>query len=94
MTFRKDSTDFFKQHFDSISDRIRDFPGCEGLLLMQDREDNRIFFTFSEWRSPEDLEAYRKSELFLSTWKKVKQYFDDKAEAWSVDSYWESNMLR
>ena len=37
------------------------------------------------WESEEDLENYRKSELFTEVWDFTKQLFNDKPEAWSVD---------
>ena len=86
MTFQADKADRFLQHFDLVSEKIRTFDGCEGLSLVRDRKDERIFFTLSRWSGPEALESYRNSPLFLDTWSKVKPMFDKKAKAWSVDT--------
>ena len=44
-----------------------------------------IFFTYSYWNDEQDLENYRKSELFKTVWAKTKMFFNDKPLAWSVD---------
>ena len=58
--------------------------GCKHVELMQDINNPTIFFTFSIWENPSDLEAYRQSELFKGVWAKTKVLFGDKPEAWSV----------
>lgn len=93
MTFREKEIPVFRKHFNEVADTIRKVNGCEGLALVQDREDSRIFFTLSRWEGPEALEAYRHSELFKQTWAKVKAIFDERAEAWSVDECWENGLL-
>jgi heme-degrading monooxygenase HmoA len=41
-------------------------------------------FTLSIWNKEEDLNEYRKSAFFKSTWAKTKILFCDKPEAWSL----------
>lgn len=84
MEFVLKKTADFLNHFEGIKDRIRAFPGCESLSLLQDADSPAIFFTYSSWEHPDALEAYRQSELFKSTWAYVKTLFDKKATAWSV----------
>lgn len=84
MQFRHDAVEDFKAIFEKAQPLISAFPGCEGVRLVQDILHPHIFFTISIWRSHEDLEHYRESELFLSTWAKTKVLFDAKPEAWSV----------
>lgn len=84
LTFQTEKIQDFKTLFEGVKNRIRQFPGCEHLELWQDQQDPRIFFTYSFWQSPKDLENYRHSDLFKSTWKATKALFDDRPEAWSV----------
>lgn len=71
--------------FEKSKEKIRTAEGCMELILYRDQKFNNIFFTFSIWRDPVDLENYRQSDLFRSTWKKTKRLFADKPEAWSVN---------
>ncbi len=84
MTFRAEEVGRFLEHFEGWKPRIRSFPGCRHLELLHDVEDPRIFFTYSHWDSPADLENYRVSEVFASVWPVVKGLFAAPAEAWSV----------
>lgn len=86
LTFRPEEIDTFLAIFHSKKEAIRAFPGCHHLELWRNREPNNVFFTYSYWDAPSDLEAYRHSELFKSTWKQTKALFADKPEAWSVDA--------
>lgn len=85
MTFREGSQEEFLEIFDGSSGFIRNFPGCKHLELLRDINDHRIFFTYSYWNTADDLENYRKSELFKGVWKKTSALFAEKAVAWSVD---------
>jgi hypothetical protein len=94
MTFKEREITTFQLHFDKIADQIRRFKGCHGLALVQDKKDKRIFFTLSDWEGEKALNAYRHSDLFKQTWSKVKPLFAQRAEAWSVDKYWENGLLK
>jgi heme-degrading monooxygenase HmoA len=85
MTFREEEIGNFKEVFESRRAQIAAFPGCEGVSLLQDKNDPRIFFTYSRWRSEQDLEEYRNSTLFRETWQATKQLFAGKPAAWSVE---------
>jgi (4S)-4-hydroxy-5-phosphonooxypentane-2,3-dione isomerase len=45
-----------------------------------------LVFTYSYWEDEKSLQNYQASELFKSTWSKVKPLFNAKAEAWSLNS--------
>lgn len=85
MTFRPGEVATFQELFEGWKPRIRAFPGCRHLELLHVVSDPRIFFTYSHWDGPDDLEAYRSSEVFTSVWPVVKALFDAPAEAWTVD---------
>lgn len=74
----------FKILFEAIQPQIAAFPGCLGVKLLQDETRAELFFTISNWQSANDLENYRMSALFQTTWAKVKPSFLSKAEAWSL----------
>ena len=86
LTFRREETENFIEIFNQSKDKIRARPGCHYLELLRGTRDTNVFFTYSFWDSEEDLNAYRHSELFKTTWAKTKALFGDKPEAWSVDS--------
>jgi quinol monooxygenase YgiN len=63
---------------------IRYSQGCNHLHLMRDHDNENIYYTYSKWNSHEDLEEYRKSELFSQTWARTKVLFADKPQAFSI----------
>ena len=85
MTFRPESVQTFLDNvFEDSKNRIRAFPGCRYMELLQSVQEPNVLFTLSYWNGEEDLEAYRRSELFRTTWEKTKVLFAQKAEAWTV----------
>jgi heme-degrading monooxygenase HmoA len=89
LTLKLEHVTDFLNHFETVKNDINAFPGCRGMRLLQEKKAGTILFTYSQWDSEDDLENYRKSELFLSIWPTVKQWFDAKAEAWSTDEYFD-----
>ena len=85
LSFHQDKIPAFLENFELVKNQIRNFPGNRLLELYQDKTNTSIFFTYSYWDSEEDLENYRKSELFTEVWDFTKQLFNDKPEDWSVD---------
>ena len=85
MVFREDETDAFRKIFQESAPFIRQREGCRHLELWNDIDSPNIYFTFSLWEEKENLESYRQSELFITTWKKTKALFADRPEAWSVN---------
>lgn len=84
MTFRPEEIATFQDLFERWRHRIIAFPGCQHLELLHDTEDPRVFFTYSVWNGPEDLEAYRRSAVFADVWPVVKRLFAERADAWTV----------
>ena len=85
MRFQEDKIEAFLNNFEEVKHHIRNFEGNRFLELYQDKNDPRIFFTYSYWENEEALENYRKSALFDDVWTYTKTLFSDKPEAWSVD---------
>ena len=83
MKFEPSKVEDFLEVFDQSKEHIRAFPGNRGLKLIQDTKDKSVLSTYSLWESEADLEAYRHSELFKSTWAKTKILFRDKPVAFS-----------
>ena len=75
----------FKSIFFANKDHIKNFEGCLHVKLLQDKKYDNVFFTFSKWEKLENIENYRKSELFGGVWKKTKACFCAPPEAWSTD---------
>jgi heme-degrading monooxygenase HmoA len=83
MTFREDTLPDFHTIFDRSKHHIRAFPGNRHLELLRDPDQPNVRITYSLWESADDLEAYRQSELFLTTWAATKRLFATKAVAFS-----------
>lgn len=81
MTFSSESVDTFLETFDEVAPRIRAAPGCEHLELWRDVETPEVFTTYSHWESQNALDQYRSSELFTSTWSRVKRLFAERPKA-------------
>ncbi len=84
MTFRPGEVQKFQELFGDWRHEILGSRGCLRLELLHDRHDPRIFFTHSYWATEEDLEAYRRSEVFARVWPETKALFAERAEAWSL----------
>lgn len=85
MQFRPEERDAFLDIFNASKHLIRQFDGCQHLRLYNEAGCPDVFFTFSVWTSAEHLDAYRNSELFLTTWTNTKALFADKPQAWSMN---------
>ena len=60
LTFQENKIEAFLANFEEIKQQIRNFDGNEFLELYQDKQDPRIFFTYSYWKDEDALENYRK----------------------------------
>jgi len=85
MTFEPEKIDEFIALFDRYKEKIRAVEGCTHLELLQSEDQKSIFMTYSHWKDPKFLEAYRHSELFKEIWPATKALFADRPEAWSVN---------
>jgi heme-degrading monooxygenase HmoA len=88
LTFKEDKINDFLQFFDTVKHIVNNFPGCEGMQLLQDIHQPTIVMTYSHWQKEDDLEKYRISPEFQHIWGTIKPWFSEKAQAWSVDPYY------
>ena len=78
MVFRADHRQSFLTLFAEHQQAIAERPGCGGVVLVErevESADEVGFSTVSRWRSVEDLDAYRRSELFGVVWPATKRLF-------------------
>ncbi|GAB4375817.1 MAG: putative quinol monooxygenase [Salibacteraceae bacterium] len=84
MTFEERHTAHFWAVMNEVHDKILATKGCRELRVFHAVQQPEIVFTISSWNNVDDLENYRKSELFKQTWSTVKPLFKSKAEAWTL----------
>ncbi len=84
MSFKPENIEEFKTLFNSKKELIAAVEGCSHVELLQDANNDNVFFTYSLWKDVSYIEAYRESELFNSVWAKTKVLFNDKPQAWSL----------
>lgn len=87
MHFTEAGVDEFLDIFNRHKQAIRNFPGCTHLQLLKDADDPNCFSTLSHWNGPDDLENYRKSDLFGSVWGRVKTLFSERTQAFSLEKF-------
>lgn len=87
MHFTDAGVEEFLEIFNSNKIAIRNFPGCTHLQLLKDADDPNTYSTLSHWNSQQDLENYRKSELFGSVWGRVKTLFAERSQAFSLKKF-------
>jgi heme-degrading monooxygenase HmoA len=85
MTFQKDCCDEFEKIFIMSKDKINAMPGCMHVELLKETNNGQVYFTRSIWEHDNDLENYRRSELFKDVWGATKKLFESKPEAWSTE---------
>jgi len=84
LTIKNEHKEDFEKIFLKYQESIAAQPGCNRVILQKDISGNGVYFTQSEWDSENDLNNYRKSELFGVVWPTVKPWFNNKPEAWST----------
>jgi len=84
LSFKEEHIQTFLVAFENSKTQIAAFPGCTQLKLFKDFSEAGVFYTHSVWESMEDLENYRKSELFKSTWAIVKPMFHASPQVFSL----------
>lgn len=84
LSFMPELTDKFEQIFKESQPLIAAFDGCLGVEAKRDVTSPNVYYTVSHWKSQDDLENYRHSELFKTTWAKTKILFNDKPMAFSL----------
>jgi heme-degrading monooxygenase HmoA len=85
MTFKPENIPSFERIFEASGHRIKSFPGCTHLELLQDMQNPSVFFTYSCWKSEADLEAYRESAFFSEVWGRTRTLFAERPSAWSLN---------
>ncbi len=85
LIIKEEDKELFKSLFKKNKPKIMSFEGCHHVELLEYKEEENIFFTFSIWDSEDALNNYRKSEVFKGIWATTKNMFDGKPEAWSVE---------
>ncbi len=85
MTFHSERVEDFLNNFHRNKKSIRNFEGCTHLELLQEKNKDNVFFTYSYWEEEENLENYRHSALFKEVWAYTKTLFSEKPQAWSVE---------
>ena len=75
MTFRPDAVDAFLAMFTEVAPQIRAFDGCHHLELWEDARYPNLLTTYSHWESGDALDAYRRGDLFRTTWAETKPLF-------------------
>lgn len=89
LEFREEKTQDFLDFFDTINHIVNEFPGCFGMKLYQDIDRPNIIMTYSHWENQEALNTYRDSPEFGQIWPKIKPWFQEKPQAWSVSAYFD-----
>ncbi len=84
LDFQEDRVEDFLNFFESTKNKVNNFPGCLGMKLLRGADDPSIIVTYSHWEKAEHLENYRKSSTFIEIWTKIKPWFKNKPEAWSL----------
>ena len=93
LTFQEDKIADFIAFFDTIKTQVSSFENCHGMRLHQEKNKEYVVFTYSLWKDEEALNAYRDSELFQGVWSTIKPWFGARAEAWTVETYYEKGEL-
>lgn len=84
LSFNEDYCIEFETKFTtSIQKLVASQTGCSEVKLFKAAEN--IYFTVSKWHSEDDLNNYRKSDLFKKIWSEFKVNFSSKAAAWSTN---------
>lgn len=87
LTFKEDKIEDFICIWNESREKIAGFDGCKFVEMHQARVPDNVCFTHSIWENEDALNAYRHSELFQNVWAKTKVLFDDRPEAWSLNSH-------
>lgn len=90
MTFKEEAVEDFLHIFENSKEKIRAFPGCKHLQLLNDAHASNVYSTYSIWSDESDLNVYRHSALFGKVWPNTKKLF---AEPPVAHSYYQKIKL-
>lgn len=85
LTIDTNHVDSFMKLYEIANTQIIKQNGCSYLSINKVAGTVNEYFTFSIWASHQDLDHYKKTELFKTTWKAMKVYFIAPAQAWSLE---------
>ena len=83
LTLKEESLEIFFEEFNKNKMKIVNFPGCQGMRLLQDVTQKNIIMTYSHWNHEQALNSYRESDVFSTLWSNIKPHFTQRPEAWS-----------
>jgi len=89
LTFQEEKITDFIAFFDTIKTQVSGFENCHGMRLHQEKGRSNVVFTYSLWEDESSLNHYRDSALFQGVWSTIKPWFSERAEAWTVSTYYE-----
>jgi heme-degrading monooxygenase HmoA len=89
LEFEPEKIEDFIDFFEQVKHKVNSFPGCKGMQLLRDKCNGCIVFTYSIWESEAALENYRTSETFSNIWYKIKVWFAEKPEAWTLNNHFD-----
>lgn len=84
LSFEPDQIETFLDLFGQHALNMQEVAGFVSLQLLRDEFEPNLFFTISVWRDTYYLEQYRQSELFKTTWFKVKLMFRARPQVWTT----------
>lgn len=87
MHFTDAGVEEFLTIFNTYKNDIRKSEGCTHLELLKDVHESNTYTTLSYWNDDDDLERYRKSELFGTVWGQVKTLFRERSQAFSLEKF-------
>ncbi len=95
LTFKEDKIEDFINIWNESREKIAQFHGCNFVEMHRAIFPENVCFTHSIWENEYALNEYRHSELFQMTWAKTKVLFDDRPEAWSLNTHgYEGNISK
>ena|SRR5690554_3349467 len=83
LSIQKEKFSLAKKYLAEVAPKVRNSKGCTHLRIVIDLHEAGHVTTYSHWNSEDDLNAYRKSEVFINFWSQIKPLFDRPARAWS-----------
>jgi quinol monooxygenase YgiN len=86
LNFQPDRVDEFLEIFNQNKQVLAKSDGCIRLEIFKSTGHTDTYVTISNWQSEEHLEMYRQSELFKEIWSKVKPFFNNKAQVWTLNT--------
>jgi heme-degrading monooxygenase HmoA len=72
-SFHEDKISNFLENFELIKEKIRNATGNRLFKLYQGKTNQGNFFIYSYWKTEQDSENYRNSELFFEIWTDTKK---------------------